>query len=157
VRSFDSAALRSGFRLRTPASPFDKLKARSRPQFGSSSNLPVQTNSSSLLKTACFAIRSAADREHPKVIAQKRSGCAQIKACEGRGREILRLRCASLRISPADSRFALRQAQGSLTPAIRLKFKSARQDHSLFCGNIIHSTEIHRRFRELPDREHPKG
>jgi hypothetical protein len=37
------SALRSRFRLWSSASPFDKLRARSRPQIGSSSNLPVPT------------------------------------------------------------------------------------------------------------------
>jgi hypothetical protein len=67
-------------------------------------------------------------REHPKGFAAQRSGDARIKACEGRGREILRLRWRSAQ----DFACGLSLGFASLTPANRLKFKSARPDHSLF-------------------------
>jgi hypothetical protein len=58
---------------------------------------------------------------------RQRSAGARIKACEGRGREILRLR-ARWRFAQ-DFACGLPLGFASLTPANRLKFKSARPDH----------------------------
>jgi len=115
------------FRLWTPArfaslTPANRLKFKSaRPD---QIFILLNTIDSNQGPSPCFELPIVSN---PRIDAPQRSAGAQIKACEGRGREFLRLR-ARWRFAQ-DFACGLPLGFASLTPANRLKFKSARSDH----------------------------